>query len=138
MCGLTWADVVERAEGGQISVWGKGAKERYVLVVGATWEELQELRGDSHLSDFVFRSRKGGDRLTERQVERIVVDAAQKSGIQGNVSPHWLRHAHSSHSLDRGANIDLVRDTLGHANLATTGKYTYARPNASSSQYLPL
>ena len=102
------------------------------------WEELQELRGDNHLSNFVFRSRKGGDRLTERQVERIVVDAAQKAGIPGNVSPHWLRHAHASHSLDRGANINLVRDTLGHASLATTGKYTHARPDASSSQYLPL
>jgi site-specific recombinase XerD len=138
VCGLTWSDVVERSEGGQISVWGKGSKERNILVVGAMWEELQGLRGDSHLSDFVFRSRKGDTRLTERQVERLVIDAARKAEIPGNVSPHWLRHAHASHSLDRGANINLVRDTLGHASLATTGKYTHARPNASSSQYLPL
>ena len=117
---------------------GTGSKERNILVVGAMWEELQSLHGDSHLQDYVFRSRKGNTKLTERQVERIVLDAAQKAGIQGNVSPHRLRHAHASHSLDRGAHINLVRDTLGHASLATTGKYTHARPNASSSQYLPL
>ena len=138
VCGLKWSDVVERSEGGQISVWGKGSKERNVLVVGAMWEELRGLRGDSRLNDFVFRSRKGDTRLTERQVERVVIEAARKAEIPGNVSPHWLRHAHASHSLDRGANINLVRDTLGHASLATTGKYTHARPNASSSQYLPL
>lgn len=138
VCGLKWSDVVERSEGGQISVWGTGSKERNILVVGAMWEELQSLHGDSHLQDYVFRSRKGNTKLTERQVERIVLDAAQKAGIQGNVSPHRLRHAHASHSLDRGAHINLVRDTLGHASLATTGKYTHARPNASSSQYLPL
>jgi integrase/recombinase XerD len=138
VCGLKWSDVVERSEGGQISVWGTGSKERNILVVGAMWEELQPLHGDSHLQDYVFRSRKGNTKLTERQVERIVLDAAQKAGIQGNVSPHWLRNAHASHSLDRGAHINLVRDRLGHASLATTGKYTHARPNASSSQYLPL
>jgi integrase/recombinase XerD len=135
---ITWIDLMERSDGGQVCVWGKGGKERYVLMSGSMWEEVQALRGNSGLRDFVFRSRKGGTRLEERQVERIILEAAKKAGIQGNVSPHWLRHAHASHSLDRGANINLVRDTLGHASLATTGKYTHARPNASSSQYLPL
>ncbi len=81
-------------------------------------------------------------------VNRIVEQAAIRVGIaiyrdeQGkkhsHVSPHWLRHAHASHSLDRGASINLVRDTLGHASIATTGKYSHARPNESSSKFLPL
>jgi hypothetical protein len=53
--------------------------------------------------------------------------AARRAGIKGNVSSHWLRHAHASHSLDRGASIHLVQQTLGHENMATTGKYTHAR-----------
>lgn len=73
-----------------------------------------------------------------RQVERIVREAARRAGIKGNVSPHWLRHAHASHSLDRGAPIHLVQQTLGHENMATTGKYTHARPHASSGQFLAL
>ncbi len=143
VCGLRWEDLVERAEGGQVTVYGKGGKTRNVLVGVHMWNELMSLIPtpyDAH--DFVFLSREhskdGGRQITERQVERITLAAAQKAKIKGNVSPHWLRHAHASHSLDRGANINLVRDTLGHASLATTGKYTHARPNASSSQYLPL
>ncbi len=52
------------------------------------------------------------------------------------ISPHWLRHAHASHAMDRGAPIHLVKETLGHANIATTGRYFHARPTDSSSLYL--
>jgi len=54
------------------------------------------------------------------------------------VSPHWLRHAHASHALDRGAPIHLVQATLGHASITTTGRYLHARPSDSSSRFLPL
>ena len=47
-----------------------------------------------------------------------------------------LRHAHASHSLDRGAPIHLVQATLGHASVATTGRYLHARPTDSSARYL--
>ncbi|HMG32742.1 MAG TPA: site-specific integrase [Blastocatellia bacterium] len=50
--------------------------------------------------------------------------------------PHWLRHAHASHSLDRGAPIHLVQTTLGLASVATTGRYLHARPTESSGKYL--
>jgi integrase/recombinase XerD len=137
--GIQWKDLVERVEGGQVSVCGKGEKERNILIGQDMWNELMRLRPlEFDNAGYVFQSRKGHGRLDESQVSRIVSEAAKRAGIKGNVSPHWLRHAHASHSLDRGANINLVRDTLGHASLATTGKYTHARPNASSSQYLPL
>jgi len=48
------------------------------------------------------------------------------------VSPHWLRHAHGSHALDRGATLSEVQTTLGHANVATTSGYLHARPDTSS------
>lgn len=139
VCGLTWDDCIQRNDGGQVHIWGKGAKVREILVSPAMWNELMSLHtAECGMHDPVFVSRKGRGKLDERQVERIVQEAAGKAGIKGNVSPHWLRHAHASHSLDRGANINLVRDTLGHASLATTGKYTHARPSSSSSQFLPL
>jgi integrase/recombinase XerD len=69
---------------------------------------------------------------------RIVRSAARRVGIEANVSPHWLRHAHASHSLDRGAPIHLVQATLGHASVATTGRYLHARPQDSSARYLDL
>jgi integrase/recombinase XerD len=71
-------------------------------------------------------------------VERIVAKAAQRAGLEGKVSPHWLRHSHASHALDHQAPVHLVKETLGHSNLATTGKYLHARPGESSGRYLPL
>jgi integrase/recombinase XerD len=98
---------------------------------------MVSLRNDNTApDDFIFQSRKGHGQLENKQVERVVIEAARRAGIEGNVSPHWLRHSHASHALDNGANINLVSETLGHENLATTGKYLHARPNASSSQYV--
>ncbi len=85
----------------------------------------------------VFRSRKGGA-LSSSAVYRIVRQAAERTGLPAGVSPHWLRHAHASHALDRGAPIHLVQATLGHASVATTGRYLHARPNDSSARYLAV
>ncbi len=56
--------------------------------------------------------------------------------LPASVSAHWLRHAHASHSLERGAPIHLVQATLGHASIATTGRYLHARPSDTSARYL--
>ena len=76
--------------------------------------------------------------MTDSGIWRIVKAAAQRAGIEVPVSPHWLRHAHASHALDRGAPIHLVQATLGHASITTNGRYLHARPKESSSQFLPL
>lgn len=136
LCGLRWRDLQERPPAGQVTVFGKGAKTRFVLLTPGLWRELGELRGDAGTGDSVFASRKRGGHLDPRQVERIVRMAARRAGVAGDVSPHWLRHAHASHALDRGAPIHLVQQTLGHASVATTGRYLHARPSESSGQYL--
>ena len=96
------------------------------------------LREGAPLEAPVFRSRKGRKALSLRQVERIVQAAARRAGVELPVSPHWLRHAHASHALDRGAPIHLVQATLGHASVATTGRYLHARPTESSAKYLAV
>jgi integrase/recombinase XerD len=154
--GLTWGKVHPREDGrAQLTVFGKGRSTRYILITAATWTELaalQHLQQRQHAGEVaaqaqaaepVFASRgangkPGGGHLDPSQIHRIVAAAAKRAGINGNVSPHWLRHAHASHALDRGAPIHLVRATLGHGSLAVTGRYTHARPSASSSEYLPL
>lgn len=74
------------------------------------------------------------------QVFKIVRAAARRAGVPNwdEVSPHWLRHCHGSHSIDRGAPLSVVRDTMGHANIATTNTYIQARPGQSSAHYLVL
>jgi site-specific recombinase XerD len=136
VCGITWNDCIDRGElGAQITVIGKGNKQREVLVSLSVWNEMKSLRVPVD-QGYVFQSRKGHGKLTGVQVERVVTQAAKIAGIDGNVSPHWLRHSHASHSLDNGANINLVKETLGHADIRTTGMYLHARPNTSSSQFV--
>jgi integrase/recombinase XerD len=136
-CGLKWTDAVPRREGGQITVFGKGGKTRTVLLKPATWEQLLSLRGEATPADPIFRSRKGGGPLDPSRVRRIVYTAARTAGLEQPVSPHWMRHAHASHALDRNAPLHLVQATLGHASVSTTGRYLHARPTDSSSLYLP-
>jgi integrase/recombinase XerD len=100
--------------------------------------DLVSLRGDAVLDDPVFRSRRGRH-LDPSAVFRIVRRAAERAELEAgsNVSPHWLRHAHATHALERGAPIHLVQATLGHASVATTGRgrYLHARPTDSSARY---
>ena len=137
LCGLKWCDAMLRGDGGQITVFGKGGKTRTVLLKPKIWQQLLALRGTAKAIDPIFASRKGGGRLDVSQVRRIVYAAGKKAGIEAKVSPHWMRHAHASHALDRNAPIHLVQATLGHASVSTTGRYLHARPNDSSSFYLP-
>jgi len=137
LCSLKWSDLQNRDKSGQITVFGKGGKTRTVLMPQSVWNALQSLRNEARDKDSVFRSRKGGH-LDESQVWRIVRKASKRAGIEKEVSCHWLRHAHASHALDRGAPIHLVQATLGHSSIATTGRYLHARPRNSSSSYLPF
>ena len=136
--GLTWRDCAARDDAGQITVFGKGGKTRVVLLPVSTWCALSGMRADAQADAPVFRSRKGGGALDPSAVHRVVKAAAERAGLDPAVSAHWLRHAHASHSLDRGAPIHLVQATLGHASVATTGRYLHARPSDSSGRYLGM
>jgi integrase/recombinase XerD len=129
---LTWADVLPRDDRVQLSVTGKGGFVRQVLLPDVVSRSLLSLRGEASAADPVFSSRKGGGRLTERAVNGMVKRTAKRAGINEGVSPHWLRHAHGSHAIDRGASLPEVQATLGHGNVSTTSAYLHARPNTSS------
>jgi integrase/recombinase XerD len=64
-----------------------------VLIPQKAWRPLLELRGEVKADAPVFGSQRGGA-IDESQVFRIVRAAAKRAGIEANVSPHWLRHAH--------------------------------------------
>ena len=137
-CNLRWQDLQPRDSAGQVSIRGKGAKLRHILLTEATWAALQELRSGARDNAPVFASRKRGGPLDTSQVRRIVLAAAKRANISKAVSPHWLRHAHSSHSLDRGCPPHVLQATLGHGSLLTTTRYVHAKPSDSSARYLVL
>ncbi|CFX24641.1 Integrase family protein [Candidatus Filomicrobium marinum] len=129
---LTWADVLAgKGDKAQLSVLGKGGAVRQVLLPERVSEDLLALRGDAGANDPVFPARHGGH-LTERAVHGLIRRLAKRAGINDAMSPHWLRHAHGSHALDRGATLAEVQSTLGHSNVATTSGYLHARPDSSS------
>jgi integrase/recombinase XerD len=135
---LRWRDLQAAGDAGQVTVWGKGEKERTVRLPAGVFAELLRLRGDAGDDAPVFRSRKRGGTLSRSQAERIVRAAAQRAGITAPVSPHWLRHALASHSLDRGCPIHVLQQTLGHSSLATTSRYSHARPGDSAGLYVAV
>lgn len=129
---LAWGDVLQGKGGkAQLSITGKGGVVRQVLLPKRVSDELLALRKGSGDNDPVFPARHGG-RITERAVLGLIKRLAKRAGISERVSPHWLRHAHGSHALDRGATLAEVQATLGHANVATTSGYLHARPDSSS------
>ena len=135
LCRLAWRDIQSDGENTYITIFGKGGKTRTILVDDRIHRELVSVCRKGGPDDPVFVSRKGGF-LDPSQVWRIVRSAARRAGIDADVSPQWFRHAHASHALERGCPIHLVQSTLGHASVATTGRYLHARPNDSSARYL--
>ena len=145
---LEWRDLTPRPDlgggqmRGQVTVFGKGEKERTVLLSASMWEVLDQLRASERSGgrggprDPLFWSREGGA-LTGTQIYNVVRQAARKAGIEKDVSPHSFRHAHLSHALDRGATIEEARATAGHSSIQTTSVYVHARPDSSTSDYLP-
>lgn len=137
LCALKWKDIQERDKGGQMTVFGKGSKTHTIIIPEPLWSDLISSRKNISDDAPLFRSRKGGH-LHPSQVWRIVKKSAHRAGIKKAVSPHWFRHAHASHALDRGAKISLVKETLSHSSIQTTGRYLHAKPDESSSTYLQV
>jgi integrase/recombinase XerC len=126
----------------EIRVIGKGSKERVVLVgepaVRALTAYLEEgrsqlLREQRNTAIFVNRQ---GERLIERRVQKILERYARIAGIERRVYPHMLRHTFATHMLDGGADLRVVQELLGHADLSSTQVYTHVSKNQARRVYL--
>ena len=138
ICGLTWADV--RTENGAyiLTLFGKGNKTRYAGISTDTGKAMMTLKAiGAKGTDPVFRSNKGGP-LTRQQVQRIVRAAGERAGMDGNVSPHWMRHSHGSHADRRGCSMRIIGAQMGHSSPAVTMRYIHPSPGESSSTFLPI
>ncbi len=129
--GLDIADL--DLEVGAALVYGKGAKERYVLLgqqaIDALKRYLQDAwpvlrkQGEGDGNPLFLNHR--GTRLSDRSVRRILDKyVVQLAGMQ-KVSPHTLRHTFATHLLDNGADLRVVQELLGHVSLSSTQIYTH-------------
>jgi integrase/recombinase XerD len=117
-------------------IFGKGRKNRWVKFSVDTWNELKNFRGAATPDDYLFPSRQGGG-LKPNQVRNIVKAAGERVNAP-HTSPHWLRHSHAGHSVQRKVPLTLLQETLGHESLNTTRNYIAANPSDSSAMHLPV
>lgn len=118
-------------ESGVIRVTGKGNKTRLVPVgqkaCRALERYIRQERPDlvrPKSGSEVFLSIRGG-RLTTVRIWQIVKACARRSGLETNIYPHLLRHSFATHLLSNGADLRIIQEMLGHADISTTQVYTH-------------
>jgi len=129
MCGLRF-EMVD-LEDGFLRVTGKGNKTRVVRVGSQARQAIADYLANERpqlvtkrTSSHVFLSVRG-TALSPDRVRQIVKERAQRAGIDQNVYPHLLRHSFATHLLEGGADLRVIQELLGHADIATTEIYTH-------------
>jgi len=125
----------------EIRVWGKGAKERVVLMGRPAVAALRsyisqarpQLKGERKGALFINRY---GKRLPERRIQKLLLHYAARAGIDKRVHPHVLRHTFATHLLDGGADLRVVQELLGHSRLSSTQIYTHVTKSQTRRIYL--
>lgn len=118
----------------QVTVTGKGNKQRVIPLGNQAVEacrkhlekrsELYSSRTDDDARSALFLA-PGGQRIYARKVQDIVKKFLMKTSEVSQKSPHVLRHSFATHMLDSGADIRIIKEFLGHANLSATQIYTH-------------
>ena len=127
LCGLD-VDSLDLAAGAA-TVWGKGSKQRRVPLGAPAVQSLRAWMAIRHevvpvdAGPALFGNERGA-RLTPRDVRRIIDRRAAGQNV-GPTHPHALRHTFATHLLDGGADLRAVQELLGHADVATTQRYTH-------------
>lgn len=138
LAGLDLADV--DVGDWNLRVHGKGNKERIALFGVSAAEALQRYLqlGRPRLARGAATAlllNRAGDRLSVRAIELLVQKYAAGVGIERRVFPHLFRHTFATHMLDRGADVRVVQELLGHASAATTQIYTHVTEERQRQVY---
>lgn len=136
-CGLRVSELIDlkmsslHMQMGIVDVFGKGSKERIVPIGERAMElikkYLEEARPklcNTQSKDYLFLNRKG-TQLSRQMFFLIIKEKAKEAGITKQISPHKLRHSFATHLLERGLDLRLIQELLGHENISTTEIYTH-------------
>lgn len=113
-----------------VKVLGKQNKERYIPLLDSVIQTLQlylkqrQLLENANDSSYLFLTKKGV-KIYENLVYRVINEYFSEASLKAKKSPHILRHSFATHLLNQGANLNAVKELLGHASLAATQVYTH-------------
>lgn len=151
-CGMRVSEVINcklesfDADDAFVRVMGKGDKTRLVPVGRSALEALKAYleKGRPKLvkpgtKSHIFLTVRGRP-LTRERVRQILQERARVAGIDQHVFPHILRHSFATHLLENGADLRIIQEMLGHADISTTQIYTHLeqqRLNAIHHRFHP-
>lgn len=124
---------------GVLRCFGKGQKERIIPMGGyassAIVDYLENGRAKllkNKQSNHLFIS-KFGLKLNRRRIWKLIKEYAVLANISKRISPHTLRHSFATHLLEKGADLRIVQELLGHSNISTTQIYTHVNKDKLKS-----
>lgn len=119
----------------KILILGKGNKERYVLFGRKAKEKILDyLKEKMDDSPYLIVNRYG-NKISDRGIRKILDSIILEASLSYKISPHTLRHTFATHMLDSGADIEIVRELLGHESLSTTQIYTHVTSESLKRVY---
>lgn len=114
-----------------LRITGKGEKTRYVPVGSKAADALDDyistVRGKmlrKKSTNIIFLNRRGTP-LTRERIRQIIRERARAAGIDQRIFPHLMRHSYATHLLEHGADLRIIQELLGHADISTTQIYTH-------------
>lgn len=124
-------------EHNEIIVFGKGSKERIILITDRAKNYLQgyidyarpliaqEYNHDPITDSSPVFINKTGYRLQTRMIRNVINDIVEKIELPKKVTPHMFRHSFATHLIENGADLRVVQELLGHASISNTQIYTH-------------
>lgn len=118
---------------------GKGKKDRYTLLSAKALELLRLHYRFNRPKVFLFEPNgRAGRQVSETTLEKIVKQSVERAKITKNISCHTLRHSFATHLLEKGVNIKLIQEFLGHTSIRTTSRYLHLTNFNPSNVRSPL
>ncbi len=117
---------------------GKGRKDRVVPLSQLVSDMLDKYLAQHPTKRWIFRGTTGGSHVNVRSLQNAMAAARAKAGLSSDVTMHTLRHSFATHLVERGENLVVVKELLGHSSLSTVQQYVHIAKTGILATKSPL